>query len=152
MPAKDINFSYRSHCVSSYVCTEILYLLSNSVELLRVLHLTDKQELRSKAFIHWPLGHKFTFTSLITKAYNSHAKCSKHFIFHASTQEITNLTLVTMLDFNIQHDENKSTQIKKLNFEGRFMTNLRLQDIVTHMVHIIIPLQRIRIEFHFSTR
>lgn len=42
MPAKDINFSYRSHCVSSYVCTEILYLLSNSVELLRVLHLTDK--------------------------------------------------------------------------------------------------------------
>ena len=30
------------------------------------------------------------------------------------------------------------------------MTNLRLQDIVAYMVHIIIPLQRIRVEFHFS--
>ena len=151
-PAKDLNFSYTSHCVSSYLYTEIHYLLSNSVELLRVLQLTDKQELGSKAFIHWPLGHKFNFTGLITNACNSHAKCSKHFIFHASTQQITILTLVTMLDFNIQHDERKSTQIKKLNLGrgGRFMTNLRLQDIVTYMVHIIISLQRIRVEFHFS--
>ena len=101
MPAKDLNFSYTSHCVSSYVYTEIHYLLSDSVELLRILHLTDKSELGSKAFIHWSLGHKFNFTSLITNGCSSHAKCSKHFIFHAGAQQVTGLTLVTVLDFNV---------------------------------------------------